>query len=233
VGLYKHYRMENTKKIVGIYLVLLFFISCTYSIKNKNYLIKKKNELYFKHRTFSTQIKQEGSFKEEDTVFFKNVYYEGKMISNKEIIDPGSFDLLYNDSSMKNQVNNEFYLRGGNDYYFKDKNYIYMYRDDITKEDNFPFFFVAGKSNNYKVLGGAYLQIKDEIYCKGELLNEADVKTFKTAKMRLQHSEWFITIGFDKRKIYLENRKIDKSQLHLYVDRIYEINTDSLSRMYK
>ena len=117
---------------------------------------------------------------------------------------------------MKKQVNNEFYLRGGNDYYFKDKNYIYMYRDDITKEDNFPFFFVAGKANNYKVLGGAYLQIKDKIYCKGELLNEADVKTFKTAKMRLQHSEWFITIGFDKRKIYLENRKIDKSQLLYY-----------------
>jgi len=233
MGLYKHYGMENTKKIMCIYLSILFLISCTYNIKNKNYLITKQNELYFKHHTFSNISKQYDSFKEKDSVYFKNVYHEGKMISNKEIIDPESFDLLYNDENFRKRVNNEFYLRDKCDYYFKDKNYIYMYKDDSTNENNIPFFFIAGKSTDYKVLGGAYLQIKDIIYCKGEILNGVDVKTFKTAKIRLEHSEWSMTIGLDKKNIYLENRKINKSKLHLYIDRIYEINTDSIRRMYK
>ena len=147
-----------------------------------------------------------------------------------KIIDIKSFDLLYNDDNVKKQVNNEFYLRDGNDYYFKDKNYIYMYKDDSTDENNFPFFFIAGKSNNYKVLGGAYLQIKNIIYCKGEVLKEADVKTFKTVKMQRRDSEWSITVGLDKRNIYLYNRKIEKSQLLSYVLPIYESKIDSLIR---
>lgn len=118
--------MENTKKITSLCLLVLLLVFCTYSVKNKTYLTTKQNELYFKHRTFSTNTKQEGSFKEKDSVFFKNVYHEGKMIRLKEIIDPESFDLLYNDDNIKRQVNNEFYLRSGNDYYFKDKNYIYI-----------------------------------------------------------------------------------------------------------
>lgn len=58
------------------------------------------------------------------------------------------------------------------------------------------------------------------------------IKTFKIAKMRLEASEWFRTIGFDKNSIYIEGRKENKSKLDQYKKDIIGIDLDSLQRKY-
>ncbi|MDN3692990.1 hypothetical protein QWZ06_12205 [Chryseobacterium tructae] len=50
--------------------------------------------------------------------------------------------------------------------------------------------------------------------------------------MRLEASEWFRTIGFDKNSIYIEGRKENKSKLDQYKKDIIGIDLDSLQRKY-
>lgn len=231
MGFYRNSFMENSKKMMYCFLFLPFFISCKQEIKNKEYITIKESILYFKHFTFSNIIKQEGSYKKDDSIFFSKVFFENKNISNNKIIDPETFDVLYNDINDRKKVSNDYYLRG-DDYYFKDKNYLYIYQDDISDKNKFPLFFVAGKVNEYSVIGGGYLRVGNKIYCKGNELVDVDINTFKIAMMRLKHSEWFQTIGFDKNSIYMECKKENKEKLDQYKKDIIGINLDSLQKRY-
>ena len=223
--------MENTKKVGFLFLILLI-LSCTHNIKNVKYLKKEKGELFFKHRTFSPSCSQKGSFIKGDSVFYENVLYDNKLVKNKKIIDEATFDLLSNDMNDRKKIKNDYYLKSGNDYYFKDKNYIYIYRDDFTIPTNTPIFFIAGKTNNYEVLGGGFLKVGNEIYNKGYQIKNVNIETFKTGRMILKNSEWFITIGIDKNGFYFDNSRIDKSELPKYKNKILGINTDSLQAVY-
>ena len=230
MGFYKNYIMENTKKIVCGFFFISFIISCGSSIRNKIYIKKKDKHVFFKHFTFNEQGNQDGSFKQSDSIFFSKVIFENQNILNENIIDTESFDALYNDINDREKVKNDYYLRG-DDYYFKDNKYVYIYVDDVTQFIK-PKFFIAGKINDYNILGGSYLKVGNKIYCKGVEIENVDIKTFKIAKMRLKYSEWFQTIGFDKNAFYIENRKEDKSKLNLYKNYISEIDVDSLQKAY-
>lgn len=223
--------MENTKKIGFLFLIFLI-LSCTHNIKNMKYLRQEKGELFFKHRTFAPFCSQKGCIKKGDSVFFENVLYDNKLIKNKKIIDEASFDLLSNYAIDRKKIKNEYYLKSGNDYYFKDKNYLYVYRDDFTIPNNTPIFFIAGNTNNYEVLGGGFLRVENKTYNKGNEIKDVDLKTFKTARMILKNSGWFITIGIDKNGFYLGDSIIDKSEFPKYKNEILGINTDSLQAAY-
>lgn len=223
--------MENKKKIICGVFFLPFLISCIQEIKNKNYIIFKEKKLYFKHHTFSENSKQENSYKKGDTIFFGAVIINDKIVENTKVIDPTTFDALYNYATERAKVKNEYYLRG-EDYYFRDKKYIYIYQDNILDSKTSPMFFIGGKVDDFAVLGGSYLRVGNKIYCKGIKLEDVDISTFKTATLRLKNSEWYQTIGFDKNAIYIENRKEYTSNLKLYKNRIIGINLDSLQNFY-
>lgn len=157
--------MENKKKIIYVIFLLSFLISCIQEIKNKNYILFKEKKLYFKHHTFSEKSKQENSYKEGDTIFFGGVIVNDKIIENTKIIDATTFDVLYNDSTARAKVKNEYYLRGEN-YYFRDKKYIYIYQDNILDSKTSPIFYIGGKVDDFDVLGGSYLRVGNKYIVK-------------------------------------------------------------------
>lgn len=222
--------MENTTVNLALLCLIFMFFSCKEEVKNEKYIACQKKTIFFKHKTFQSKTKQEGSFIKADSIYFSKVFFQNKNIDLKNILDVESFDKIISPKNAK-EINNPFYYKDSTDfYYFKDRKYLYSYYDDIT--NSYPSFSIIGNSNEYRLLGGAYLLANNKIYCKGKEI-EADPKTFKTAKMRLKHSEWFITIGVDKNNIYQENQKKDKMFLIYNYDEISKINKDSLIKEWK
>ena len=199
-------------RYISSILVLLLFLSCGFgdTASENKYLTVKNNQLYFRSKTLNNVSFQQGSFIEKDTIFINKILTEKGWYENVgNVIDPKTFKPLYDDKDVGKKVDNEYYLKeDAEDYYFIDKNYIYIYKDDLIarKID----FYIGGKSSDYEVLGGSYLRIGGRVFCKGTLLEGVDLRTFKTYKLLMENSEWYKTIATDKNKLYIENLILDK-----------------------
>ena len=199
-------------RYISSILVLLLFLSCGFgdTASENKYLTVKNNQLYFRSKTLNNVSFQQGSFIEKDTIFINKILTEKGQYENVgNVIDPKTFKPLYDDKDVRKKVDNEYYLKeDAEDYYFIDKNYIYIYKDDLIarKID----FYIGGKSSDYEVLGGSYLRVGGRVFCKGTLLEGVDLRTFKTYKLLMENSEWYKTIATDKNKLYIENLILDK-----------------------
>ena len=218
-----HFR-ENRK--IALSLLLLLLLSCGLgdTASENKYLTVKNNQLYFRSKTLNNVLSfQQGSFIEKDTIFINKILTEKGQYENVgNVIDPKTFKPLYDDKDVRKKVDNEYYLKeDAEDYYFIDKNYIYIYKDDLIarKID----FYIGGKSSDYEVLGGSYLRVGEKVFCKGTLLEGVDLRTFKTYKLPMKNSEWYKTIAADKNKLYIENLILDKDDYKKYEDKIIHV----------
>ncbi|MGO3183421.1 MAG: DKNYY domain-containing protein [Aequorivita sp.] len=218
--------MENSKKIIW-FIYVLFLFSC--QGQNDNTQIKNKDLFTIKDGDNELTLKLPINSKELDCLFLSEITDEGVTKKVSEVIDFKTFDYLYNFKEDSTKINNEYYVVNPVDNYFKDKNYVYVFQN----MNEIPNFFIAGKTSNYDVLGGAYLNVRNVIYWRGNIVNGADVKTFKTINVSRNKSEWRATIGMDKNNLYngnqimtLENAKnsyfLSKDLLKKY----FEINSD-------
>ncbi|MPS72958.1 MAG: hypothetical protein E2590_07365 [Chryseobacterium sp.] len=192
--------MENSKKII-FYFVLLILFSCSGQEKS-DFILKKNDNVFFKAPYLLGEKKAPNFFVKNDTIFFKMLKINGIEKEIKKNIDIETFTLIPNNEKEKKEINNSYYLNNPYYNYFKDKNYIYIYRDDLVT----PEFFQVGKASEYKILGGAYLKINNKIYWRGiEVLN-ADINSFKVINVQRKKSEWQASIGIDNKHMYLGNK---------------------------
>lgn len=244
MGFHKNFHMENSKKIGIIIIFSLFLIGCKNKplIKEypsiKNHLFLKYIEdgyLIFKNFSYSKGSNQMDSYIKDDSIHFKTVIYNNKEVKIKDIVDASTFDLLWNDSNDRNKVQNNYYLKDDNNLtYFKDKNYFYIFYEELfnmeNPEYNLSKFFIAGKSNDYEVLGGMYVRVGNFIYYIGKKIENADPSTFKTFKVYMKYSEWQNTVAADSANIYDNARKIDYQEFKemFFLDSRF----DSLKKIY-
>jgi len=116
-------------------LVIFLLLSCGFgdTAGENKYLTVKNNQLYFRSKTLNNVSFQQGSFIEKDTIFINKILTEKGQYENVGyVIDPKTFKPLYDDKDVRKKVDNEYYLKeDAEDYYFIDKNYIYIYKDDL------------------------------------------------------------------------------------------------------
>ncbi|UPQ74681.1 DKNYY domain-containing protein [Chryseobacterium nepalense] len=189
--------MENPKKVVFYFVLLILIFSCKGQEKN-DFILKRNDDIFIKVPFLLGERRGENFFVENDTIFFKTVKINGIETEIKNSIDIESFALIPINIKEKKEINNPYYLSNPFYNYFIDRNHIYIYRDDLPT----PQFFQIGKAKEYKILGGAYLKINNKIYWRGiEVLN-ADINSFKVVNVQRNKSEWQASIGMDKKHIY-------------------------------
>ncbi len=205
MGLNRNSIMENTKKVILFILIVLTLPSCVGqkkdAIKNKSFIVHDTlGAFLFKMPNYNklSNSQEEEYYIKNDSVFYSYIYdiNDDKSKKISDVIDPSSFDVLYNDE--KDKINNEYYRSNPILTYFKDKKNIYVYQYLYSK----PKFYKVANSDEYTILGGAYVQIKDKIYWYGEELKGVDLDTFETVNVSKSNSEWESTIGMDKNHLY-------------------------------
>lgn len=238
--------MENSKKIncLLIILIVLLFQSC-------NTRSPIKNPAFLEYDSLGNlRVKIYDSWCKKDTVYFSEAYdiQKHKNRSLSKVIDSKTFDLLYNNSDDGKKVHNYFYLQYATNpyfyyYYFKDKKYIYIYVCKYDEHTCCNKFYIAGKVSDYDVLGGAYLKVGNKIYCEGNEVKGADIKTFRTFNVGWQQypgvfAEQDITLGMNKNYIYdgsnpINNYNEFKKDFNNGFDTHYITkNPDSLQKIY-
>lgn len=209
--------MENSKKIIVVFLVTIFiFISCskTYKKEIQQITIKDTN-LVVKDSTgkYILNLIELGGNKEVKEVYnpTDSTFYN---ITDK--IDLETFQSLGRTKRYKNKVNDHYKINYVDNYYF-DKNYIYIYvyRDYYV---NKPKFFIAGSSKEFEVLGGDYVSVGSKIYCSGVETKNVDAKNFTTIDLWRKHSDREFSIGTDGLYLYDSKGKIisKESLLHYF-----------------
>ena len=197
--------MENKTKIIYFYLVILFFVAC----KAEQGVSVRNPELIAKNSSSQLSVKLKPyNGKGESYIYFSRVMtVEGKYKDVAKAVHINTLDYLFNFSEDQSKINNLYYKKNPIDNYLKDKNHIYIYdwdRDEAV-------FFIAGLVQDYKVLGGAYLQVGNKVYWRGKHVEIADTGTFKTINVLRKHSEWEATIGMDKYALYNGDQKMNFS----------------------
>ncbi|MGO3183393.1 MAG: DKNYY domain-containing protein [Aequorivita sp.] len=185
-----------------IFLFSVFILLFSCQGQNDNTQIKNKDLFTIKDGDNELTLKLPINSKELDCLFLSEITDEGVTKKVSEVIDFKTFDYLYNFKEDKAKINNEYYIVNPVDNYFKDKNYVYVFQN----MNETPQFFIAGKTSNYDVLGGAYLKVGNKVYWRGNIVNGADVKTFKTINVPRNKAEWDATIGIDKEHLFNGNQ---------------------------
>ncbi|WP_062054654.1 DKNYY domain-containing protein [Aquimarina longa] len=203
--------MSLLKKIILPIILVLTLSFCVdqkkSTIKNKNLLtIDANKNLVFKIPNYTKLSNtQDGYYIKEDSVFYTHINESSLDNSGKklaEVIDQKTFDVLYNTEESKAKIKNEYYITNPLNNYFRDKNHIYIYQYMHSSK---PKLFKAGDITECKILGGAYIQVGDTIYWRGEKLHDIDIATFRTTNVIGAKSEWETTIGIDKNHLYSGN----------------------------
>ncbi len=173
------------RKIILYHLVLLTTcFSCTpqkvKTIKNTRFLTRDSvDNVVFKAFNYNHLTNTEDYFIRNDSVCYKYVLVNGKKEEISHIVDIETFDLLYNDNSEIDRINdlNDVSYPANN--YFRDINYVYIYQYLSPT----PVLFKAGSSSDYTVLGGNYVRIGKCMYWRGEKLENVDLTSFKPLKV--------------------------------------------------
>ena len=200
MGWANNYFMENTKKLIVSLFVFISLFSCG-NKENKEVIISKikSPDLIVKtDRGYVLQLRDFNSVKNDFYSVNKLRDLENKLVEIQNVIDFESFENLTNSDEYKNQIKNDYYLRSPIYNYFFDKNYVYIYSYLNGKND----FYISGFKKDLKILGGAYIRVKDTIYCYGDVMKGVDVTTFKTIDVMRNKSEWDATFGLDNYNIY-------------------------------
>ncbi|WP_312342505.1 DKNYY domain-containing protein [Chryseobacterium binzhouense] len=212
--------MENSKKVIFYFVLLILIFSCKGQEKN-DFILKHNNNVFVKLPSLLGERREKNFFVKNDTVFFKTVKINDIETEIKNSIDIETFALIPINIREKKEINNPYYLSNPFYNYFKDRNYIYIYRDDLPT----PEFFQIGKANEYKILGGAYVKINKKIYWRGiEVLN-ADINSFKVINVQRNKSEWQASIGMDEKHIYSGDKVMDYEEFSKH----YFLNDQILS----
>jgi len=207
--------MENTKKI-GLFFILLFFLnSCSqdkyakigdhlYKDKNKNIYIKVKNVTLLHP---SKDIKST-----KDSIYLSEVYDIKTRVNKplKEILDEGTFKKV-------NEKTN----------YFKDKRYIYVYKNSPKPHQ---FYHFVNKNSIFFGRENDYLQVDEAVYYRGIELDKIDVKKaslfYVFNKSKTKKNEFY----GDGKVLYIEDVVMDLDHLD-FLDLIKKVN-DSLKANY-
>ncbi|WP_310555658.1 hypothetical protein [Flavobacterium sp.] len=223
--------MENTKKIVFIIISFLFLSGCTSQKKEglslPNNLFKdSKSNIIFRVplRNYDKAHNQKGMTIKNDSINFSYVYdIESKEYrKNNDVIDWKTFKNIFNDAENEKKVNFDDQSVLTYNCYFEDKNNFYMFPTFSTS-------FIMIKNKSYDVLGGAYLKINNEIYHLGIKVESADIKTFKTLRLRNEVDYYRESIGMDKNYLYSGNSIMTYDRFKRY----YSSNKDLKSKYFK
>ena len=207
MGFYKNDFMENSKKIVIYFVLSVIFFSCKgqeKKITDNDFISENNNgDVFFKVPYFLGKKETKNFYTKNDTIFFKTVSINGAEKNIKKNIDLDTFTLIPSNEKEKKEINNTYYLNNPFYNYFKDKSYIYIYIGDNLPN---PIFFQIGNAKDYKILGGAYLQINNKVYWRGIEVLKADINSFKVINVQRNKSEWQASIGMDDNHIYLGDK---------------------------
>ncbi|HEX8577654.1 MAG TPA: DKNYY domain-containing protein [Flavobacterium sp.] len=196
--------MENTKKIVFIIISFLFLLGCNSQKKEAlslpNNLFKdEQGNIIFRvpFRNYDKEQDQKGMIINNDTINFTHVYdIELKEYKkNNDVIDWKTFKNIFNNPENEGKANIDEQSVLNYDCYYEDKNNFYMF-------PTFGTSFLMIKNKKYDVLGGAYLKINNQIYYLGIKVESADIKTFKTTRLRNEVDYYRESIGMDKNHLY-------------------------------
>lgn len=144
-------------------------------------------------------------------VYFKKVIDENNdTLEISKVVDFESFVWVGKSEIDQKLIRNGYYLNGRMDAFYKDKVNFFFYNNSEN-----PSFFIMGKTQDVQLLGGAYVQIKGEIYYKNLKLDNVDIKSFHTFDFEFNHpTEWMQTIGLDKKNIYIDNRAVELDEFN-------------------
>ena len=150
--------------------------------------------------TNNTGKEQKGMSIKNDSINFTHVYdIDSKVYkNNNDVIDWKTFKNIFNNRENEEKVNFDEQSVLSYNCYFEDKNNFYMY-------PTFSTTFLMIKNKNYNVLGGSYLKINNQIYHSGIKVDSADIKTFKTLRLRNEVDYYRESIGMDKNHLYSGN----------------------------
>ena len=205
--------MENKAKIAYCLLSFLFLFvlsSCVRTKQGTGYFL-----IVSPKKATVLRIYQASGFYKKGPFEVRFVKMKDSLYNIADIVDCKTFMNIYDGDDSIARGNNLYYNINPILNYFKDKRYIYCYdnsRDSLY--DN--FLTVLGKSDDYKVLGGAYLQIGDKIYCKGKEVEGADATSFQTIEVLQKDSEWPVVMGKDDKNFYLYDKPITQNQSELF-----------------
>lgn len=210
--------MENYCKIITL---VFFVLSCnsknTKQINSDFSNVKYEYDVY-KHMNYIGDI-----YQQNDSIFFsiKCIYCDNhnQIISFQQaqidsfefvdlalIVDVQSFRLLGIKNEEKAQIRNKYYLGGRMNAYYIDSKNIYAFVDK-----DIPEFRLLGSTNDLKIWGGDYIQVKSKIYSGGKLMKDIDLATFKTMDLFPNaKTEWQYTIALDKNNVYFNDKKLSK-----------------------
>lgn len=195
--------MENSKKIVFCSILLSLVLGCNKNIKNTSYIFFLNDTLCFKYYNINIG----------DTILLKEVDVNGEKKSLSSTIDVTTFDLLVNNMDDSIAIRNPYYIQNKNLNIFRDKYYLYFL---IDSSQNSGSLKLICKTKDYKVLGGNYLKINNQIYNSIKKLQNVDVSTFKTIDVFRDRSEWLATLGIDKNYVYIGNRVLEKENAYQF-----------------
>lgn len=206
--------MENTTKIIVKTFFGCFLLISLFGCIQKNNNIKNTDILYVDKKTGNL------IFKPYDSMQITEVIDGNKIKKLKEVVDEKTFDLLYNFREDSLKINNIYYKYNPVTVYYRDENFIYFLIDSVLVK--------KGDSNEYEVLGGAYLKLHNKIFWNAKEIRDVDIKTFHTINVMREKSEWSKTVGVDKNYIYNGNLIMEESVF----DKLYWENIDSLRKQY-
>lgn len=148
---------------------------------------------------------------QDGNIYFKKVIDQNKdTLEISKVVDFESFIWVGKSGEDQKLIRNNYYLNGKMDNFYKDKVNFFYYNDSET-----PSFFIMGKTQDVKLLGGAYLQIKSQIYYKDLKLNNVDIKSFHTFDIEFNTpTEWMQTIGLDNNNIYIYDKAINLQEFN-------------------
>jgi hypothetical protein len=211
------YIMENTKKIIVSYFISLILVSCQSKVRNSELLIQQNDSLFLKFYNIS----------QHDTTIVKHIIKEDKITDLKTIIHPSSFDILANFEEDSLAIRNPYNLQktNKNQFLYRDKNFLYFLIDTGVGNEHLKYMC---KIPDYQLLGGDYIKIGSNVYYSVKLIQNIDVKSFKTIDVVRHKSEWETTLGIDKYNVYIGNKVLPRESSYQY----YFSSKDSVYSQY-
>lgn len=232
--------MENKSKIVLILSLVLLVISCkdkekqtiTDQLKidgvikdNLGRLYVENNQLIFECQCLYSNAKEKDDFYvvNDNVIKFKKIIdMKSDTIPLEKVIDQNTFHLLGLEDEEKEKIRNLFFLNGRLNCYYADKNFTYAFADKPNPE-----FKIIGDADKAIFIGGNYMKISEKIYSNGIEVKNVDYNSFKTFEVSTERIERKLTIGSDKKHLFLDEKIMTKKDF----DRLIAPN-DSLKEKY-
>lgn len=202
--------MESKKKI--IIFILFLVVSCNekYNYYNEQKNVIKSNN--FKHLKYNLYIDDNNAINIRSVNTILEAGKKEKIIEKKEgfILQDSLFDSENKLIALSKILDLKSYLELEKDFFYKDKNHIYLNRG--SQNNDYPFFVTEFDSKFFSLIPKSnYFKYKNDIFYYGYIgyikLEDIDGTEFKVDSVKTNMSK-YIKLGHDKENIYHNSEKI-------------------------